>query len=434
MSSSKERGKIAYIVKGFPRLSEAFIANEVRLLTRMGLNLSVFSIKPGDSLADHADLPAIEYLPPVSSMSATTLWQWLRQNLGVFTSTQLWHLRRPVRYFATLGFAVANARRYRVGRSLKKTFIKEFLFATEIARRMTQQGQHQHIHAHFCHDATTIAWMVSRLTGLPFSFTAHAKDIYQAKLNPGDLLQRKLAATRFVTTCTLANASHLARQSGRPDSIYGIYHGLDIEHFTPPSQPSNKSLLKLLSVGRHVEKKGFLYLLKACRLLRDRGRSYQLEIVGEPGDQTELMRAYIQEHQLQEQVRLLPPLRQKALAKVYQEAHIFVLPCVILDDGDRDGIPNVMAEAMASGLPVVVSAVSGIPELVTHEANGLLVPQRQINELVNAIERLMDNEQLRADLGQYARVTIEANFDAIQTHRALFNVFQETLDAHRVAA
>ena len=430
------KGKIAYILKGFPRLSETFIVNEIRLLTDNGLQLGLFSIKGGDALAAAVGLPPVQYLPQVSSLSNTNLLTWLRQNFPAFSPEQVYWLKRaPVRYFKTMGFALDCAVRYRFGSKtlLKKTFIKEFLLATYIAKLIDSDSGFLHLHAHFCHDATTVAWMVSKLTGLPFSFTAHAKDIYQQRLNPGDLLERKLAATRFAVTCTKTNVAYLKARTQRQDKIHGIYHGLDTRLFVPISKPERSQIgekkpRRLVSVGRLVEKKGFVYLVEACQILRDRQIDFHLDIIGEKGDQYGVIKNAIARYQLDDEVKLLPPVPQRELTKYYNDATAFVLPCVVLADGDRDGIPNVMAEAMASGLAVIVTGVSGIPEIVEHEVNGLIVPDRDAGALANAIARVLTAPELCERLGRAARERIEKVFDAEITHMQLISLFRDVLE------
>lgn len=424
--------KVAYVLKGFPRLSESFISNEVRLLTGLGMDLGLFSIKQGDALADKDGLPEVHYLPGVTSMSNTNLATWLLTNFAPFATAQLyWLSRAPLRYMQVLKFAVDCARRYGSG-ALKKTFIKEFLLATQAGRAMQRNANYTHIHAHFCHDATNVAWMCSQLTGLPFSFTAHAKDIYQGKLNPGDLLERKLEATVFATTCTFANVQYLRGKTRDPKKIHGIYHGLNTRQFRPAATTrASDTPLQLLSIGRYVEKKGFDYLIDACALLQQQKVDFTLTILGETGDQTNLLKHKIDALHLHERVHLRGPIAQKYLPEVYQQADIFILPCVIVGDGDRDGIPNVMAEAMACELPVVVSDVSGIPELVVDELNGLLLPQRDSRAIADAIGRLARDAEMRQRLGRNARQNIERYFDAETTHAQLYDLFQQTLAKNR---
>ena len=440
---STQKTKIAYVLKGFPRLSESFIANEVRILSQKKLQLGLFSILKGDDLAADNDLPPVHYLPRVSSLSRTTLLQWLRQNFSPFSRFQgYWLSRSPLRYLRTLGFALDCAVRYRHTSATwtKKTYFKEFLLATYIAQAIDEDGTYLHVHAHFCHGATTVAWMVSMLTGLPFSFTAHAKDIYQKKLNPGDLLQRKLSAASFAVTCTHANVDHLRDYTATPHKIHGIYHGLNTQVFVPPNVSTDgrknreAKTTRLLTVGRLVEKKGFTYLIEACRILRNRGTDFHLDIVGENGDQDDIIAAAIHEHDLQDCVSLRPPVPQAALLDYYQSAAVFVLPCVILDDGDRDGIPNVMAEAMACALPVVVSRISGIPELVENGVNGVLVPSRDAESLADAIDELISSPETRAALGAAARQRIESVFDAESTHDRLRDLFDDVIASHAACA
>lgn len=438
-----EGQRIAYVLKGFPRLSETFIANEVRHLTRLGLSLGLFSIKRGDALAEDAALPDIHYLPAVSSLSETTLRQWLSENLGPFVACQRFWLRRsPIRYLRTMFFAGYCGVRYRHagGTAFKKSFVKEFLFACYVAREIADDSTFAHIHAHFCHDAATVAWMASRLTGLPFSFTAHAKDIYQRRLNPGNLLERKLAASTFAVTCTNTNVDFLRDRSSVPDKIHGIYHGLDIRQFSSAANcivadaSQWKTEGRLLAIGRHVEKKGFTYLVEACRTLRDRGVSFRLDLIGEQGDQSAGIERAIESFGLQDRIFLHAPRPQNELVGSYRQADLFVLPCIVLDDGDRDGIPNVVAEAMACEVPVVVTGISGIPELVQNDVNGVIVPGRDALALADAIERLLADPDTRRALGAAARQTIEDRFDARTTHIQLRSIFDHALNgAARVA-
>jgi len=440
--SSGAPGKIAYVLKGFPRLSETFIANEIYRLEEMGTRLHLFSIKGGDSGKAHAVVDSIKaplvYLPQVSSLSATTLRHWLRQNLAVFSARHR-HLfaRRPLRYLHTLALAIRMSRKYRSAGSgaPRKVFIKEFLQAGDIAARILDDSSIQHIHGHFCHGATTITYFVSRLTGLPFSFTAHAKDIYVKDLNPGDLLARKLSAAQFVVTCTFANARHLNRLYPDCNTVHAIYHGLDTEMFRPRHEVSNPVDVPLIiSVGRFVEKKGFTYLVDACDRLRNTRREFRCLIVGEHGDNYDAVRRRIDELGLGEHVSLQGPVTQQELRELYLQADVFALPCQILASGDRDGIPNVLAEAMASGLPIVSTGISGIPELVADGVEGFLVPERDSSALARRIGKLLDDAQLRQQMGQGARQRICASFDSRKTTIALNELFNGALPASREAA
>lgn len=431
--------EIAYVLKGFPRLSETFIANEIHLLESMGMKLRLFSIKPGDCGKVHGVIGRIHapifYLPQASSISRRSLVSWLLENFPRFAAAHWRVLKQsPSGYLATLTAAVAMSWRYR-GAILKprKVFIKEFVQAGAIAAKLLDRPGVRHLHGHFCHGATTVTWFVSRMTGLPFSFTAHAKDIYQRKLNPGDLLARKLRAARFVATCTAANRKYLKQVCPECEVVHTIYHGLDTESFVPAhGTPSNIQAPLVLSVGRFVEKKGFSYLVEACARLTSQGTALRCLIVGEDGAEYARIKGLIEASGLQNVISLKGSVSQEELRQLYAAADLFVLPCQVMDDGDRDGIPNVLAEAMAMGLPVVSTAISGIPEIVTHGHDGLLVPERDSLALAAAIERLLASPQLRADLGRAARAKICTVFDSRKTTLRLKDLFLDAVQSREV--
>jgi glycosyltransferase involved in cell wall biosynthesis len=302
-------------------------------------------------------------------------------------------------------------------------FYKDFLRAGAIADSVLEAGNIRHLHAHFCHGATTMAMFASQLTGYPFSFTAHAKDIYLPKLNPGDLLLLKLRRAKFVVTCTGANHHHLQEITSQSAPIHTIYHGVDTTRFTPSIGRETPPIPTILSVGRFVEKKGFPFLIEACRILREHGIPFYCRIVGEPDEQSQLVQDLIHRYQLEQQISIGSGVTQEELRTIYQEATVFVLPCHVVDNGDRDGIPNVLAEAMASGVPVISTNVSGIPEIIADRRNGVLVAQRDPFALAKAIEELLVDSDFRNTLAQAGRETICRIFDSSQTTKQLFDLF-----------
>jgi glycosyltransferase involved in cell wall biosynthesis len=425
----------AYILKGFPRLSESFISNEIRILEGMGLPLEIYSIKPGDDLgrAVLAEIAApINYLPAMTPISGARLDLWLLRNLPAYLgSCAALAFGAPRAFFSTAGRAIALARAHRdqTSGAWRKAFIKEFLQAAFIAARIRRRPRARHLHGHFCHGAATVTQFVSELTGVPYSFTAHAKDIYEAKHNPGDMLQRKLAQARFAVTCTEANRAHLLERGCACGGLHTIYHGLDTALFSPRSPaPSREGPPLILSVGRFVEKKGFLDLIEACAILRQRGVAFRCRIVGEEGEASAAMRALIAREDLGDCVTLAPPAAQRALRNIYAEASVFALPCRITASGDRDGIPNVLAEAMAMELPVVTTDVSGILELVSDGETGLVVRPGDPAALAAALEQLLlAPAARRAELGRAARAVIVERFDSLKTTRALKRLLDQAI-------
>lgn len=437
MASQKAR-EVAYILKGYPRLSETFILNEIYLLEQMGVALRIFSLKAGEEKKSHATVDKIKalvtYLPKTQSVTATPFLRWLVTHLPKFAGAHRRLLcRRPAAYLRALIYAIFGLSMQcslQSGIRFKKSFLKEFLQAGTIAEAILSAGTVGHLHGHFCHGATTVTMLVSHMTGIPFSFTAHAKDIYLPELNPNGLLQTKLAAAEFVATCTDANRQYMEQLQPNGAPIHTIYHGLDTSKFTPVDRTGHAAESTppvILSVGRFVEKKGFPYLVEACRILRDRGHDFRCRIVGQPDEQSALVAQRIAAADLGEQITMQGGVTQDELRRIYHESTIFALPCFIVDNGDRDGIPNVLAEAMATGMPVVSTNISGIPEIVEHETNGLLVPQKDAVALADALERLLTDAHLRQTLGDAARATITEIFDAWQTTVALRKLFVDQL-------
>ncbi len=426
--------EIGYVLKGFARTSETFITNEIALLERRGLKLTIFSFLELTGQLLHAAVETIKspvhYLPPLTPLSEVHLLKWLALNAPAFARSH-WRLvlARTFPYLKTLFEAIRLSYKHRRGSWLQPEtgFIKEFLQAGFIAEQVLSLDRIRHLHAHFCHTTTTVTMLASQLCGLPFSFTAHAKDIYVAQHNPGDLLSLKMSRAKFVVTCTDANQKHLEAIGGGNTPVHLVYHGLNPEQFAPALIAPTTEIPLVLSVGRLVEKKGFPYLIEACRRLKDKGYVFQCQIVGGNGAYAEMIASSIKAANLEDTVLLRAAVTQEELQLIYQQTTVFVLPSQIIENGDRDGIPNVLVEAMAMGLPVVSTNISGIPELVDHGVNGLLVPQKDAESLAEAIAELLDNPALRDQFGMAAREKVCQEFDAALTVVALHRLFQDCL-------
>ena len=426
---------VAYILKGFPRLSEMFIASEIYRLEQLGLGLKLYVLTPSDESMRHEIVDRIQtkpdYLPATTSLSATPLFQWLRKNVPAFLpgiGRVLWHNPRGMARAAGAALAQSLRARARFWSIPKKQYLKEFLKATALADRLSRTPEVDHLHAHFSHGATTVTWLSSLITGLPFSFTAHAKDIYCESLNPAGLLSRKMEAAKFVITCTDANRKHLQSLSSTP--VHCIYHGLNADFSRllrgQPSATRRSGHLRILAVGRLVSKKGFDTLVQACAILKSLDVSFETVIIGESGDHERELRNLISRYGLEAQVRLAGPATQAQLLREYQQATVFCLPCRVLSDGDRDGIPNVLMEAMSCGLPVVTTDISGIPELIRNDVNGILVSPDSPAEIALAVQRVFREPLLAESLGRNAVKTIRENFDGDQTTKELLTLLRET--------
>jgi glycosyltransferase involved in cell wall biosynthesis len=263
-----------------------------------------------------------------------------------------------------------------------------------------------HLHAHFIHSPAAVAYFAHLAGGPSFSVTAHAKDLYTTL--PRNLRIRARAA-RFVVTCTRFNAEYLAGLlSPVESSVHVIYHGTDLGRFRPERAAVQPG--RILSVGRLVEKKGFTDLVQSLGILHMKGHSFDAEVYG-GGPLRDHLESLVRRLGLEGRAAFHGGRPYNEIAAAYRRAAVFVLAPVVMDNGDRDGIPNVLVEAMAAGLPVVSTRISGIPELITDGIDGLLVDQRDPAALAVAIERVLTDPDLAARLGLAARRRVERDFD-----------------------
>jgi glycosyltransferase involved in cell wall biosynthesis len=276
----------------------------------------------------------------------------------------------------------------------------------DVARRLRGRTDAR-LHAHFADRAATVAYVAGRLLGTGYSLTAHANDIY---LRP-TMLPTKVGQSRVTITCTEYNLEHLRARmpaTARP-KLQRIYHGIDLERYLGSERRGGAEPI-IVSVGQLKEKKGLRYLVEAMALLRDAGSAASCRIIGEGPLRAELAEL-IERHDLRDTVHLLGSLPHDEVRRHYAQSAIFALPCVVAGDGDRDGIPNAILEAMATGLPVVSTPISGIPEAVRHDSTGLLVPVADAVALAGALERLLVDDALRDRLGGQGRAFVADAFD-----------------------
>ena len=266
-----------------------------------------------------------------------------------------------------------------------------------------------HLHAHFAHSPASVAMFAGMLSHIPFSFTAHAKDIYTS--DPRQL-REKLALTRFVVTCTEYNRRHLkALSDGSRTPIYRVYHGIDTGLFAPSEVKSKpEDVFRLLTVARLIEKKGLPTVYRALRRLCDQGYRIEHTLIGDGADRQKVL-SLIQRLDLGSSARWIGTQPHDVVLEHYRRADGFVLGCEVAGNGDRDGIPNVLMESMAMGVPVVATSVSAIPELVQDGISGLLVPPRDPEKLAQALRRVLTESALRERIVKTARERVQRHFD-----------------------
>jgi colanic acid/amylovoran biosynthesis glycosyltransferase len=390
-----EARPVGYILKMFPRFSETFILSEILELERQGLEVRIFSLKRPNDGVSHADVDRVSapvtYVPESPLGAARAYAAAQREVFG-------WNRRRYLRSFWLTLWRTLKKRR--------PAAFKRFLQAGFIAPLLRSEGI-RHVHAHFATSATAVALHLHELAGVSYSFTAHAKDIYRHSVE-SDSLERKLRSARFAVTVSDYNRRSLAGLDGT-ERLVRIYNGLDLERFAPNGREREEPPL-VLAVGRLIEKKGFADLVRACSLLHGDGFSFRCRIVGK-GELDAELRALIAELGLEEQVELAGPIPRERLLAVYPRASVVVAPCVIGVDGNRDGLPTVVVEAMALGVPVVATDVTGIPELVENGRTGLLVPQHHPEALAGAIRRVLSEPAWAEALVRAGRARVEREFD-----------------------
>ena len=389
--------RVGYVLKMYPRFSETFILNEILALEELGTELEIFSLRPPADGRFHESLAevraAVTYLP--HRLRADALWATLRHS-------------RPA--LPELGDHLDE---------LLAADPDVALAAVEIAVS-ARAHQITHLHAHFGSVAATVARLAGLLAGIGYSFTAHAKDIFHHDVDPADL-RRKLADARAVVTVSDFNVTHLRDTFGpAADSVVRVYNGLDLRRFGRHRLGERTPVIS--AVGRLVEKKGFADLVDAIALLAAERPDVRLDLVG-TGPEEDALREQVQRLGLTERVSFLGALPQARVRDVVRRSAVFAAPCVVGADGNRDGLPTVLLEALAAGTPSVATPVTGIPEAIRHEQTGLQVPESSPRELAGALARLLDDPRLAERLADAGRQLVEEEFDIRRNARQLHELF-----------
>lgn len=402
------------VLKGYPRISETFISNEIRLLEAQGLTVHIFSMRQPREAFTHKsvqDITAqVTYLP-------TELWSSVHRLLWPNLCTA-W--RFPAGYARAIRLAWRRFMRKGTVLTFKHLFQAAFLVHRARGVNLT------HLHAHFAHSPTSVAMFAAEIAGLPFSFTAHAKDIYTS--DPWQLAE-KVYKARFVVTCTQYNKAYLEQLVRQRLTVHCVYHGIDVDLFAVPDIAERAMRTPIppytiLTIARFVEKKGLVDILAALALLARSGVPFRYVLIGD-GDDRARLEAVVRDLGLTAQVEMTGTLAHEQVLEHFRQADCFVLGCKVAANGDRDGIPNVLAESMAMGVPVVGTPVSGLPELVEHEQTGLLVDATQPEVLAAALRRMLTDVELRQRVIPAARERVREIFDSSRLIRELAAIYKE---------
>jgi len=402
---------IAVVLKCYPRLSETFIAQELLALEQAGFKLKLVSLRhPTDRkrhpINDEIKAP-VNYLPEYlyqEPLRVFRAWRKARKLPGYRKMRDQWlrDLRRDL---------TANRGR-RFGQAL--------VLAAELP------GDTGWIYSHFIHTPSSVARYAAGIKGLRWCASAHAKDIWTS---PDWELGEKLGSAEWSVTCTAGGAAKLRQVAPASANVHLVYHGLDLTRFPPPPLMGTArdgsdadDPIRILTVGRAVAKKGLDTLVDALARLPE-GLSWHWTQIG-GGELHDALKAQIARLGLEKRVTLTGSLPQQEVLAAYRAADLFVLPCRIAANGDRDGLPNVLVEAASQGLACISTPVSGVTELLEDDVNGILVTPDNCELLAEAIERAGRDPALRARFGAAAAEKVRRNFDHTATTKRLIALFE----------
>lgn len=403
---------VAIVLKGYPRLSETFIAQELLGLQQNGLDMALYSLRHPTDTATHpmhrAITAPVTYLPEYVYEEPARVWRgWLkaRQLPGYGRALRLW---------------LKDWGRDRTANRGRR-FAQACVMAAELPPTITR------IHAHFLHTPGSVARYAATMRGVPLSYSAHAKDIWTI---PDWEKREKLADCDWMVTCTAANAAHL-KTLAPPNRVHLQYHGLDFNRF-PDSRPDSgrdgsnpDDPVRFVSVGRLVPKKGYDRLLRALALL-PADLQWRFDHIG-GGEQKQALKDLAASLGLTDRITWHGAHPQEVVIARVQEGDIFVLPSIITADGDRDGLPNVLMEAQAMGVVCLASDVSGIPELIISNETGVLVPDGPPEvfdpAFAAALTQLATDANTRAHLATAGTARVKTVFGHKATVQSLMHMF-----------
>lgn len=402
-------GPVAYVMSRFPKLTETFVLYEILALERRGVPVEIFPLLRQEEEVRHAEADRLvaraRFRPFISAEVLRAMASFLRRN--------------PRRYLRAWRDALSGtwgSSRFFLGA------LAVLPKATLVAREM-EELQVEHVHAHFANHPTLAAYFVHRITGIPYSFTAHGSDLHVDRR----MLAEKVRWASFVVTVSRYNQELIVDECG--DSARGkvavIHCGVDPSGFGPgPLRNDGRGPLRIVCVASLEEVKGHRFLVDAVRILEDRGVQVDCHLIGE-GPLRERVRDQVRALGLEHRIRFRGGLPRSRVTRVLGEAHVAVQPSHPTPAGRREGIPVALMEAMAAELPVVASAVSGIPELVRDGDSGILVRSGDPSALAEALERLAGDPDLRSRMGKRGRQRVEADFDLRRTAEGILERIQE---------
>lgn len=400
MPEHATRHKIAYVLKVYPRFSETFIVTEILAREARGEQIEIFALRHSTDPRVHPELARVNaplhYVP------------------RPFKASEAWEvLVRAQRVVPDFG-----ARMAALLPDLEVSEASEVHQGLDLAASVVENGI-THLHCHFANLSVKVAEIASRLTGVPYSVTTHAKDLFHESVSR-PRLERTFAHADHVVTISDYNRRFLVQNFPTvTDKLHLVYNGLELSRFPYQDPATPGPCLHVVGVGRLVEKKGFEVLIRAAAVARGQGLQLKVTIAG-GGDRAEPLRELADEQGVSDVVEFLGPRTQREIGQLLRTADVFAAPCVVGADGNADGLPTVLLEAMAIGVPVLATRVTGIPEVVRNGDSaaenqgqtGILLEPGDINCLAQALRKVADPSWARTAIARAARQVVEANFDS----------------------
>ncbi len=399
---------IAYMMSRFPKITETFILTEMIAVEAEGIDVEVYPLLREDTSVIHAEAqPYVDraHFEPFMSF-------------GIFKANMAAILRQPLAYLSTFFGAVWGVRS---SRNFVIGTLGIFPKAVKMALDM-QRDDVTHIHAHFANHPAMAAMIIHRLTGIPYSFTGHGSDLHVDQT----YLSEKLHRAAFAVTISRYNVDFMCEHAGEwaRHKIKMIHCGIDTAMFQPAPSQDTAQPFTILMVAALREVKGHSVLMAACEHLKEKGLDFRCHLIGD-GELRKDIQTYIDARGLTGQVSLLGPQPRDVVATAMKEADVIVLPSIMGSRGDREGIPVVLMEAMATGKPVVSTQQSGIPELVEDGVSGFLCPAGDAEALAEALITLAEDAELRNTMGKAGRSYVEQHFNIRETSRQMAQVLKE---------
>ncbi len=397
-------------------VGQAWVGNELRIVLRAGVPFRLHGLRP----------PQRRYFRSawVQDLDRETQVIYPIAKLDLLVSLLLAPFLFGPRFFASLINGLVGKREsFKVRLSCLGHLLVACVWARKLKKRRAEEPIDL-IHSQWIHSAGTVGMYAAWLLDVPFSFTGHAADIWRER----SALEDKVRRAAFIICISTYHRDFYKTLGADESKLIIAYCGIDVHHFaTKPHDSPRHEPVKIITCSRLVEKKGYTHLIEACRRLKERGVAFQC-LIGGSGPLEEPLRAQIAEAGLEDRVTMTGQLvPQEDLPAFLRDGDIFVLPCVVAADGDADGLPQLLMEAMACGLPVISTRLVGIPDLVVNGESGILLEPEAVDPLVEALERLIADEAAARDLGQKGRQFVERKFDIMTCLEPLLDQYRQRL-------